>query len=103
LFIDLKGYLGIDDLRKELQSKNSYFEIFFFNRNLLAKEKNSLDVRTVRDLLFLAGELKMEYYYESSVAVEVKLKFRDNKNYENELNNLYFIKSGNKWYIHRLF
>ena len=103
LFIDLKGYLGMEDLKNEIQKKNSYFEIFFFNRNLLAKEKKSSDVRTVRDLLFLAGELKMEYYYESSTAVEVKLKFRDNKTYENELNNLYFIKSGNKWFIHRLF
>ena len=103
LFIDLKGYLGIEDLKKELQNKNSYFEIFFFNRNLLANEKNSSDVRTVRDLLFLAGELRMEYYYESELAVEVKLKFRDNRKYENELNNLYFIKSGNKWFIHRLF
>jgi len=93
----------MEDLKNEIQKKNSYFEIFFFNRNLLAKEKKSSDVRTVRDLLFLAGELKMEYYYESSTAVEVKLKFRDNKTYENELNNLYFIKSGNKWFIHRLF
>ncbi len=103
LFIDLKGHLGVEELKKEILKSDSYFEVFFFNRSLLAKEKNNSDVRTVRDLLFLAGELRMEYYYESDSSVEVKLRFRDNKKYENELNNLYFIKSGKNWYVYRLF
>jgi hypothetical protein len=103
LFIDLKAHLSYADLVKEVNKKDSYFEVFFFNTNKLKKEKNSDIVKTVRDVLVLSEGLLAEMYYESDTAVEVKLRFQKNKKLENDLNTLYFSKQGGKWYVERLF
>ena len=103
LYIDLKAHLSYSDLVKEINKKDSYFEVFFFNTNKLKKEKNSDIVKTVRDVLVLSEGLLAEMYYESDSAVEVKLRFLKNKKFENDLNTLYFSKQGGKWYVERLF
>jgi len=103
LYIDLKAHLSYADLVKEVNKKDSYFEVFFFDTKKLKKEKNSDLARTVRDVLLLSEGLFAEMYYESDTAVEVKLRFQKNKKFENDLNTLYFSKEGGKWYIERLF
>jgi len=103
LYIDLKAHLSYADLVKEVNKKDSYFEVFFFNTNKLKKEKNSDIVKTVRDVLVLSEGLLAEMYYESDSAVEVRLRFLKNKKFENDLNTLYFSKQGGKWYVERLF
>jgi hypothetical protein len=103
LYIDLKAHLSYADLVKEVNKKDSYFEVFFFNTNKLKKEKNSDIVKTVRDVLILSEGLLAEMYYESDSAVEVRLRFLKNKKFENDLNTLYFSKLGGKWYVERLF
>lgn len=103
LYIDLKAHLSYADLVKEVNKKDSYFEVFFFNTNKLKKEKNSDIVKTVRDVLVLSEGLLAEMYYESDSAVEVRLRFLKNKKFENDLNTLYFSKLGGKWYVERLF
>ena len=103
LYIDLKAHLSYTDLVKEINKKDSYFEVFFFDTNKLKKEKSSDLVRTVRDLLLLSEGLLAEMYYESDTTVEVKLRFQKNKKLENDLNTLYFSKQGGKWYVERLF
>ena len=103
LYIDLKAHLSYDDLVKEVNKKDSYFEVFFFDTNKLKKEKNSDIVKTVRDVLVLSEGLLAEMYYESDTVVEVKLRFQKNKKFENDINTLYFSKQGGKWYVERLF
>ncbi len=103
LYIDLKAHLSYTDLLKEVNKKDSYFEVFFFDTNKLKKEKNSEMVKTVRDILILSEGLVAELYYENEYAVEVKLRFQKNKKFENDLNTLYFSKMGDKWYVERLF
>ena len=103
LYIDLKAHLSYTDLLKEVNKKDSYFEVFFFDTNKLKKEKNSEMVKTVRDILILSEGLVAELYYENEYAVEVKLRFQKNKKFESDLNTLYFSKMGDKWYVERLF
>jgi hypothetical protein len=103
LYIDLKAHLSYVDLVKEVNKKDSYFEVFFFDTKKLKKEKSSDLVRTVRDVLLLSDGLFAEMYYESDTVVEVKLRFQKNKKLENDLNTLYFSKEGGKWYVERLF
>lgn len=103
LYIDLKAHLSYADLVREVNKKDSYFEVFFFDTKKLKKEKKSDSVRTVRDVLLLSEGLFAEMYYDSETAVEVKLRFQKNKKLENELNTLYFSKQRGQWYVERLF
>ncbi|ANH01347.2 MULTISPECIES: hypothetical protein [Leptospira] len=103
LLLDLKGIWTREEIQKELSKKGNYFETYFFERELLKKQKNSENVRTVRDLFLLSGGIEVEFYYESMTECELKLKFKDNIQLEKELINPYFKKVQGKWYLHRMF
>lgn len=103
IYLDLKGHWTRDQLIQELRSSNNYFQTYFFDRELLKKQKNSEDVRTVRDLFLLAGGVDADLYFEGTNACEVKLRFRENSELQSELINPYFIKSEGKWVLYRLF
>ncbi|WP_425460724.1 hypothetical protein [Leptospira gomenensis] len=103
LLLDLKGIWSREEIRKELGKKGNYFETYFFDRELLKKQKNSDNVRTVRDLFLLSGGIEAEFYYESMTECELKLRFKDNIELEKELLNPYFKKVQGKWYLHRMF
>ncbi|MFB5651844.1 hypothetical protein ACE5IS_14445 [Leptospira wolffii] len=103
IYLDLKGHWSREDLIRELATENNYFQTYFFDRELLQKQKNSSEVRTVRDLLLQSGGIVADLYFESSSACEVKLRFKENSKLEKELINPYFVKSEGKWYLYRLF
>lgn len=103
IFLDIKGNRTREQLIQELSTPDNYFRIYFFDRELLEKQKNSKEVRTVRDLLLSSGEIEVDFYYESKSACELKLKFKENQKLERELINPYFIKQDGKWYLFRLF
>ncbi|MBM9576396.1 hypothetical protein JWG45_04430 [Leptospira sp. 201903070] len=103
LLLDLKGIWTREQIAKELQKKENYFQTYFFDRELLKKQKNSENVRTVRDLFLLSGGIEAEFYYESLTECELKLRFKDNIELEKELLNPYFKKVQGKWYLHRMF
>ncbi|RHX96358.1 hypothetical protein DLM76_01130 [Leptospira yasudae] len=103
LLLDLKGIWTREEIKKELLKKGNYFETYFFDRELLKKQKNSENVRTVRDLFLLSGGIEIEFYYESMTECELKLRFKDNIELEKELLNPYFKKVQGKWYLHRMF
>ncbi|WP_246052794.1 hypothetical protein [Leptospira semungkisensis] len=103
IFLDLKGNWTKEKLIAELATKDNYFRIYFFERDLLSKQKNSEDVKTVRDLLLSSGGMEADLYYESKTTCEVKIRFKENVKLEKELINPYFIKSEGKWYLLRLF
>nr|WP_243396671.1 hypothetical protein [Leptospira wolffii] len=103
IYLDLKGHWSREDLIRELTTENNYFQTYFFDRELLQKQKNSSEVRTVRDLLLQSGGIVADLYFESSSACEVKLRFKENSKLEKELINPYFVKSEGKWYLYRLF
>ncbi|RHX88642.1 hypothetical protein [Leptospira stimsonii] len=103
LLLDLKGTWTREQITKELLKKENYFQTYFFDRELLKKQKNSENVRTVRDLFLLSGGIEAEFYYESLTECELKLRFKDNIELEKELLNPYFKKVQGKWYLHRMF
>ncbi len=103
VYLDLKGHWSKDDLISELKSPNNYFQTYFFDHELLEKQKGSSEVRTVRELLLLSGGIEADLFFESLSACEVKLRFKENAKLEKELINPYFIKSEGKWYLYRLF
>ncbi|XDD52043.1 hypothetical protein AB3N59_13985 [Leptospira sp. WS92.C1] len=103
LLLDLKGTWSREEIRKELKKSGNYFATYFFDRELLKKQKNSENVRTVRDLFLLSGGIEAEFYYESLTECELKLRFKDNIELEKELLNPYFKKVQGKWYLHRMF
>lgn len=103
IYLDIKGNWTREQLIQELSSSDNYFRIYFFDRELLEKQKNSKEVRTVRDLLLSSGGIEVDFYYESKSACELKLKFKENQKLERELINPYFIKQDGKWYLFRLF
>lgn len=59
LLLDLKGIWTREEIQKELSKKGNYFETYFFERELLKKQKNSENVRTVRDLFYFRGESRL--------------------------------------------
>ncbi|WP_061249057.1 hypothetical protein [Leptospira alstonii] len=103
LLLDLKGIWTREEIKKELFKEGNYFETYFFDRELLKKQKESENVRTVRDLFLLSGGIEVEFYYESMTECELKLGFKENKELEKELLNPYFKKVQGKWYLHRMF
>jgi hypothetical protein len=103
IYIDLKSWKSREEFVDLLKLENNYIEIYFFTTEKLSKEKRTIDVRTVRDLLILSSGLTADLYFESDSSCEVKLQFLSNKQFESELNNPYFIKLDGKWYLHRLF
>ncbi|MGJ4789056.1 hypothetical protein EHQ52_18510 [Leptospira koniambonensis] len=103
IYLDIKGNWTREQLIQELSKSDNYFRIYFFDRDLLEKQKNSTDVRTVRDLFLSSGGIEVDFYYESKSACELKLKFKENQKLERELINPYFIKQDGKWYLFRLF
>ncbi|TGK42361.1 hypothetical protein [Leptospira andrefontaineae] len=103
IYLDVKGNWTREQLIQELSTADNYFRIYFFDRDLLEKQKNSKDVRTVRDLFLSSGGIEVDFYYESKNACELKLKFKENQKLERELINPYFIKQDGKWYLFRLF
>lgn len=103
LYVDLKGFMDLQSLKKEIFEENSYFSVYFFDTNKLRSQKKTDNVRTVRDLLVLSGGLTLDFHFESASYVEVKMRFKKNKLYESELNNPIFVKEKGVWYIYRLF
>ncbi|PJZ48913.1 hypothetical protein [Leptospira saintgironsiae] len=103
IYLDVKGNWTREQLIQELSTPDNYFRIYFFDRELLEKQKNSKEVRTVRDLFLSSGGIEVDFYYESKSACELKLKFKENQKLERELINPYFIKQDGKWYLFRLF
>ncbi|MCE9501975.1 MAG: hypothetical protein K8R21_15955 [Leptospira sp.] len=103
IYLDLKGLWTYPELERELSLEESYFKTFFFEHDHLVKRKNSQDVRTVRDLLLLSQGIEADFFYENPNSCELKLKFSQNKKFESELNNPYFLKINGKWYVYRLF
>ncbi len=103
LYVDLKGHLTYAKLLEEIQAKDSYFEIFFFNSEKLKKEKKTESVKTVRDLLLLSEGLMAEIYYETKESAEVKMRFQRNQKWERDLNTVILTKKGEKWWVERLF
>ncbi|MDX1960160.1 MAG: hypothetical protein SFU98_16445 [Leptospiraceae bacterium] len=103
IYLDLKGEWSYKNLLQELSKEDSYFEIYFFNKEKLQKQKESLEVETVRELLLKTKGITADLFFEKDSSCEVKLKFNENKNREFDLNNPYFIKIDGKWYLYRLF
>jgi len=103
LYVDLKAEWNYKKLLDELKNPNSYFEIFFFDKEKLIREKNSTDVWTVRELLILSGGLKADLFFESNESCEVKLIFDKSSKHQTDLNNPYFIKVNGSWKVYRLF
>ncbi|PJZ69647.1 hypothetical protein CH373_09105 [Leptospira perolatii] len=103
LFIDVKGQWTKEQLRSELLKDQNYFQIYFFENELLQKQKGKKEVRTVRELFLASGGIEADFYYEGPLSCEVKLRFLENKKLESELINPYFVKIGSKWVLIRLF
>lgn len=103
IYLDLKGLWTYDELLNEMKANDSYFQIYFFDHEKLEKQKDSKKVRTVRESLILSEGLEAELFFEGDNACEVKLKFKNNQEFQYDLNNPYFIKVNGKWYIYRLF
>lgn len=103
LYPDIKGEWTYSKLLSELKNPDSYFEVFFFNREKLIQEKNSTDVWTVRELLILSEGLKADFFFETNDACEVKLHFNKSSKLQGDLNNPYFVRTGGTWKIYRLF
>lgn len=103
IYPDLKAHWSYSKLKQELNNPNSYFEIFFFNKEKLMKEKNSPNVLTVREIILLSEGMKADLFFESREECEVKLIFKKSSKHQGDLNNPYFIKRGNAWKVYRLF
>ncbi len=103
IYLDLKGLWEYNKIKKEISSKDSYFEIFFFNHEKLSKHKKSKDVMTVKEIIESSKGIYMDMFFEDKSNCEIKLRFAHKNKYENDLINPYFIKIKDKWYIHRLF
>lgn len=103
IYPDLKAHWSYYKLKEEVRNPNSYFEIFFFDKEKLIKEKNSPNVMTVREVLLISEGLKADLFFESLEECEVKILFQKASKYQGDLNNPYFIKRNGKWKIYRLF
>lgn len=103
IYPDLKAHWSYSKLKQEVRNPNSYFEIFFFNKDKLMKERNSPNVLTVRDVILFSEGLRADLFFESKEECEVKLIFNKASKYQGDLNNPYFVKRGNVWKVYRLF
>ena len=102
-YLDVKGLWEYESILEEIQKEDSYLEIYFFDHEKLAKQKQSENVLTVRELLQKSGGLEVDLFFESKTSCEGKLRFKKNKKLEKDMNNPYFIKVKGKWYVYRLF
>ncbi len=102
LYVDLKSLWDFPKLQEELKNPDSYLEVFFLNQEKMNSTKEGVNY-TIRNLLILSKGVVAEMYFETKDSCEIKLKFKENKEREFDLNNAYFIRVDGKWYLHRLF
>lgn len=103
IYLDLKGNWNYDQLKNEVQSTDSYFELFFFDHEKLSKHKNSKNVKTIQEIIEESNGLILDMFFEDAENCEIKIRFSKKNKSENDLINPYFIKINKKWYIYRLF
>lgn len=102
LYVDLKSLWEYSKLQEELKNPDSYLEVFFLNQEKMNSAKEGVNY-TIRNLLILSKGITAEMYFETKDSCEIKLKFKENREKEHDLNNAYFIRVDGKWYLHRLF
>lgn len=102
-YLDVKGLWEYDRILEEAKKEDSYFEVYFFDRQKLVKQKESEDVFTVRELLLKSDGIEIDLFFDSENACEVKLIFKNNTKLEKDMNNPYLVKVNGRWFIYRLF
>jgi hypothetical protein len=103
VYLDLKGLWDFETLVSEIKKEDSYFEIFFFDSERLKNYSQNPNAKTVRDLLILSNGIIVDYFFDSAISCEVKLRFKKNQNLQSDLNNAHFIRDSGKWIIYRFF
>lgn len=102
-YLDVKGLWEYEKILEEAKKENSYFEIFFYDHEKLAKQKETDDVYTVRELLLKSEGIQVDLFFDSDSACEAKLIFKKNNKLEKDMNNPYLIKVNGQWFIYRFF
>jgi len=103
IYIDLKAHKTYSELTAQIKDKDSYLNTFFLNTDKLKKTTNSPDQISIKDILSAQKIINVELFYNKTYdECEAKLNLKKNKNLNYRLNNPYFIKVKNKWYIYRL-
>ena len=103
IYVDIKAHWTKIEFEENLKKPDSYIHTYFFDHDKLAKQKKDESVKTVRELLVASGGLNVDLFFEDESSCEVKIQFNKNNALSKDLNNPYFIKDGDKWYIYRLF
>ena len=103
IFIDLKAQKTYSELNAQIKDQESYLNTFFLNTDKLKETTNSPDQISIKDILKAQKVINIELFFnKTNDECEVKLNLKKKKNLNYRLNNPYFIKVKNKWYIYRL-
>ena len=103
VYIDLKAHKTYAELKKQIEDPDSYLNTFFLYSDKLKKTTNDSKQVAIKDILSSQKNIKIELFFnETGDECEARI-FLERKKKENyRLNNPYFVKIKDKWYIYRL-
>lgn len=101
LYVDAKGHFTKEEVKTDLENKEGYFAVYYFNPEALARKKGNTTNLTVRQILVSAKKIEYDLYISSKEEVEVRFRFLENEKNARLLINPGFIKKGGRWYLLR--
>ncbi len=103
VYVDLKAIWTYKEVESEITKQDSYFDIFFFDSEKLKSYTKNENSKTVKEILESADEIFLDIYFDSIQNAEINIRFKNGNKLEKDLNNPYFIKEKNKWFLFRFF
>lgn len=103
VYVDLKAIWTYKEVESEILKPDSYFDIFFFDSEKLKAYTKNENSKTVKEILESADEIFLDIYFDSNQNAEINIRFKNGSKLEKDLNNPYFVKEKNKWYLFRFF
>ena len=103
LYVDLKAHQTYERLLSEVTEKEGYLQMFYLDTEALREYTEDGTRLSVRDLLRLTKEVRVEYFVEDEDTCELRLHLTDRPDLDYFLNNPYFIREDGDWKIYRLF
>ncbi len=104
IYVDLKGFRSLADLRHDVADRKSYLYVFYHNTEDLRAFTHDPGQIAVRDVLLSTDQIRVDYYFEEGgQQCEMRLHLVGNEGEDFRLNQPVFILEGGVWKVYRLF
>ncbi len=103
LFVDAKAHWSREEVVSDLKKKDGYFNVYFFDSDLLDEKKGGKGNLTIQQALISSGGIFVDFHFDSAIESELQFRFSENPKNVRYLINPIFGKFEGKWMLLRMF